>query len=99
MTNFPVVDYFQRTNKAPKKREREQILAHLKELGDPEVTDIRIVNWFNQTRRGERLRPPPPLPLSASDLTDTKWVDVHHETRKSSILPSIIPSKSSDFAR
>ncbi|KAF9784065.1 hypothetical protein BJ322DRAFT_1021790 [Thelephora terrestris] len=75
-------DYFQRTNKAPKKREREQMLAHLKGLGDTEVTDIRIINWFNHARQEQKRRPSLPFPTSAFDPTDndTKWVDVRHET-------------------
>ena len=79
-------DYFHNTNPAPKKKERQQILAHLKELGHTEVTDLRITNWFNYRRREEKKRPS----TSASESNEKKWVDAHHKTRKSLIPLSII---------
>ena len=95
VTKVPVIDYYYNTSKSPKKKEREWLLAHLKELGDTEVTDTRISNWFNYRRRDDKRRSTLPSPTLAPDLTEKKWVDAHHETRKSSIQPSIMSSKSS----
>jgi hypothetical protein len=83
VTGVHVSDYFHNTNKLPKKREREQLIAHLKELGDTEVNDVRINNWFREARKKERTRSPLPFPTSETDPPKTKWVDAHHETRKS----------------
>jgi hypothetical protein len=82
VTNVHVVDYYYNTSKAPKKKEREQIFAHLKELGETEATDIRITGWFNSKRHRERNRLSLPLQTTTPDPKDTKWVDAHHETRK-----------------
>ena len=90
MTKVPVLDYFRNTNTNPKKKEKEQILAHLKEIGETEASHIRIVNWFNQRRRREKKRQPRPLLIPAPDSKEGKWMDVRHETRKSLIAPSII---------
>lgn len=97
MTGVHIADYFHNTSKAPKKKEREQIFAHLKELGDTEVTDTRISSWFGANRQKERKRPSLPLLTSAPDPNETKWVDAHHETRKWWI-PPIIPLTSDSHA-
>lgn len=90
MTNVHVIDYFRNKNKAPKKTERERIFSHLKELGEPELTDTRISGWFSSNRQRERKRLSLLPPTPPSDPNETKWVDIHHETRKSWI-PPIIP--------
>ncbi|KAF9645398.1 hypothetical protein BDM02DRAFT_3120295 [Thelephora ganbajun] len=78
-------DYFHNTSKAPKKKERERILAHLKELGDTEVTDLRISNWFIYTRREEKKHSSLQLPISVPESNEKKWVDARHKSRKSLI--------------
>jgi len=87
VTKVYATDYFHQTNKAPKKKARQQILAHLKELGDTEVTDIRVINWFNYQRHSERKRPSShSLSTSAPPGSDEKaWVDARHKSRKLSI--------------
>ena len=90
MTKVHATDYFHNTSKAPKKKERQQLLAHLKELGDTEATDARISNWFIYTRRGDKKRPTLSLPTSALEPDEGKWVDARHKSRKSLIPPSII---------
>ena len=81
VTKVNAIDYFQNTNKAPRKKERQQILAHIKELGNTEVTDSRIVNWFGYRRREDKMRS---LPLSTStpEPSERKWVNAHHKARK-----------------
>ena len=90
VTKVHAIEYFHNTSKVPKKKEREQILAHLKELGETEVTDARICNWFNNARATEKKQPSPPLPTPASESNEKDWVNARHKSRKLSILSSII---------
>jgi hypothetical protein len=90
MTMAHAQDYFHTRSKAPKKKERQLLLAHLKELGDTKVTDIRIVNWFIYHRREEKKHSTLPLSFSAPEPPESKWVDARHKSRKLSIPSSII---------
>lgn len=82
MTAIHATDYFRYTNNAPKKKERQEILARVKELGDTEATDTRVNNWFIYVRQKEKTRPSFPPPTSASEPNESKWVDARHKTRK-----------------
>ena len=82
MTLIHAIDYFQNTNSYPKKQERQEILAHLKELGDTEANDTRVVGWFTQTRQKERKRVSLQPPTLAPELEEKKFVDARHKSRK-----------------
>lgn len=87
-----VIDYFQNTNKAPRKKERQQILAHIKELGSTEAKDISIINWFNNRRRQDEKFRPSLLSAPAPELSERKWANAHHKARKLLIPSQITPS-------
>ena len=91
MTSVHVSDYFENTNQSPQKKEREQILARIKELGQTGATDKSIYAWFVYNRRKGRQHRSILFLTSTSDPNEPKWVDAHHETRKLWI-PSIILS-------
>jgi len=82
-------DYFHHRNKSPKKKERQEILAHLVLLGDTDPNDIRLVNWFTQNRQKERKNSSllPPTPTFAPEPDEKKWLDARHKSRK---FPSLI---------
>jgi len=84
------IDYFHNRNSYPKKKDRQQILVHLKEIGDTEVTDIRVVNWFTSIRQRERKRSSFQPPVLPPESDEKKWVDARHKSRKLSIPSSII---------
>ena len=84
-------DYFHNRNKCPRKKERKEIIVHLVELGDTEVTDIRLVNWFTRTRQQERKESSLLSPTFAPEPDEKEWLDARHKSRKFSIPSSIIP--------
>jgi len=90
VTKVHAIDYSHNTSNKPKQNERDQILAHLKELGEPEVTDARINTWFHNSRQKERKRPSLPLSTSALESKEKIWVDARHKSRKLLIPSSII---------
>lgn len=90
VTKVHAIDYFHNTNNKPKQNERDQILAHLRELGDAEATDARITIWFRNFGQKERRRPSLPLSTSALESKEKIWVDARHKSRKSLIPSSII---------
>lgn len=84
------IDYFHNRNSYPKKKERQEILAHLKEIGDTEAADTSLVNWFTSIRQAEKKRRSL-LSIPVTEPDEGKWVDARHKSRKLPI-PSIISS-------